>query len=93
MSELPAIRALTYRLLMIQISVDKLANQANYKKLLMTALALSNKHLMILKMVSTLSACQLAMKTKIIQKEAYFVLVHTNGFSMIPISVNQLFHQ
>ena len=43
---------------MIQISVDKLVDQAS-KKYLMIVLALSNKHLMILKMVFKLSACQL----------------------------------
>jgi len=58
MSELQAIRVLTYTLLMIQISVDKLVDQAS-KKYLMIVLALSNKHLMILKMVFKLSACQL----------------------------------
>ena len=44
--------------LMIQISVEKLVDQVN-KKLLMIVRALSNKHLMILRMVLTLSVCQL----------------------------------
>ena len=45
--------------LMIQISVEKLVDQVN-KKLLMIVLALSNKHLMILRMVLTLFVCRLA---------------------------------
>ena len=44
--------------LMIQISVEKLVDQVN-KKLLMIVLALSNKHLMILRMVLTLFVCRL----------------------------------
>ena len=45
--------------LMIQISVEKLVDQVN-KKLLMIVLALSNKHLKILRMVLTLFVCRLA---------------------------------
>ena len=44
--------------LMIQISVEKLVDQVN-KKLLMIVLALSNKHLVILRMVLTLFVCRL----------------------------------
>ena len=49
----------TNKHLMIQISVEKLVDQVN-KKLLMIVLALSNKHLMILRMVFTLFVCRLA---------------------------------
>ena len=44
--------------LMIQISVEKLVDQVN-KKYLMIVRALSNKHLMILRMVLTLFVCRL----------------------------------
>ena len=44
--------------LMIQISVEKLVDQA-YKKYLMIVRALTNKHLMILRMVFPLFVCRL----------------------------------
>ena len=56
-------------LLMIQITVEKLVDQVN-KKYQMIVRALSNKHLMILRMVFTLFVCLLVMKIKHIKTEA-----------------------